>query len=84
MNVVDAGQKQQPSKAVPLIAAAMRAHDDDRVSLNAIGSHVRAAHPEFDPRTYGSTMLVDLLEGIGQFEVRWNEIPVRTRMKRLK
>ena len=84
MNAVDAGQKQPPSKAVPLIAAAMRAQDDDWVPLSAIGSHVRAANPEFDPRTYGCPKLVDLLEKTGQFEVKRNEVPVRARMKRLK
>ena len=62
---VDTSQKQPPSKAVPLIAAAMRAHDDDWVPLSAIGSHVRAANPEFDPRTYGCAKLVDLLEKTG-------------------
>ena len=84
MNAVDAGQKQPPSKAVPLIVAAMRAHDDDWVPLSVIGSHVRAANPEFDPRTYGHAKLVDLLERTGQFEVKRNEVPVRARMKRLK
>ena len=77
-------QKQPPSKAVPLIKAAMRSHDDDWVPLSVIGSHVRAANPEFDPRTYGCAKLVDLLEKTGQFQVKRNEVPVRARMKRLK
>ena len=81
---VEAAQKQPPSKAVPLIKAAMRSYDDDWVPLSVIGSHVRAANPEFDPRTYGCAKLVDLLEKTGQFEVKRNEIPVRARMKRLK
>ena len=81
---VEAAQKQPPSKAVPLIKAAMRSHDDDWVPLSVIGSHVRAANPEFDPRTYGCAKLVDLLEKTGQFQVKRNEIPVRARMKRLK
>ena len=81
---VDAVRKQPPTKAVPLIAAAMRAHDDDWVPLSVIGSHVRAANPEFDPRTYGCAKLVDLLEKTGQFQVKRNEVPVRARMKRLQ
>ena len=81
---VEAAQKQPPSKAVPLVKAAMRSHDDDWVPLSVIGSHIRAATPEFDPRTYGCAKLVDLLEKTGQFEVKRNEIPVRARMKRLK
>ena len=50
---VETIRKQPPSKAVPLIKAAMRSYDDDWVPLSVIGSHVRAANPEFDPRTYG-------------------------------
>ena len=81
---VETAQKQPPTKAVPLIRAAMRSHDDDWVPLSVIGSHVRAANPEFDPRTYGCAKLVDLLEKTGQFQVKRNEVPVRARMKRLK
>lgn len=81
---VEAAQKQPPSKAVPLIRAAMRSYDDDWVPLSVIGSHVRAANPEFDPRTYGCAKLVDLMEKTGQFEVKRNEVPVRARMKRLQ
>ena len=77
-------QKQPASKAVPLIMAAMRSHDDDWVPLSVIGSHVRAAHPEFDPRTYGFRKLVDLMEHTGQFQVKRNEVPVRARMRRLQ
>ena len=81
---VDTVEKQTPSKAVPLIAAAMRTHDDDWVPLSVIGSRIRAANPEFDPRTYGCAKLVDLIEKTGQFQVKRNEIPVRARMKRLQ
>ena len=81
---VAVAQKQPPSKAVPLIQAAMRSHDDDWVPLSVIGSHVRSANPEFDPRTYGCAKLVDLMEKTGQFQVKRNEVPVRARMKRLQ
>ena len=81
---VETIRKQPPSKAVPLIKAAMRSYDDDWVPLSVIGSHVRAANPEFDPRTYGCAKLVDLMEKTGQFEVKRNEVPVRARMKRLQ
>ena len=75
--------KQPPSKAVPLIAAAMRSRDEDWVPLSVIGSYVRQANPEFDPRTYGCQKLTDLLEKTGQFEVNRNDTPARARMKRL-
>ena len=81
---VQSVRKEPASKAVPLIMAAMRSHDDDWVPLSVIGSNVRAAHPEFDPRTYGFRKLVDLVEKTGQFEVKRNEVPVRARMKRLR
>ena len=81
---VETAQKQPPTKAVPLIKAAMRSYDDDWVPLSLIGSHVRAANPEFDPRTYGCAKLVDLMEKTGQFEIKRNEVPVRARMKRLQ
>ena len=76
--------KQPPSKAVPLIAAAMRSRDEDWVSLSVIGSYVRQANPEFDPRTYGCQKLTDLLEKTGQFEVNRNDTPARARLKRLR
>ena len=81
---VEAAHKQPASKAVPLIKAAMRSCDDDWVPRSVIGSHVRTADPEFDPRTYGCAKLVDLMEKTGQFEVKRNEVPVRARMKRLQ
>ncbi len=81
---IDVVRKQPATKAVPLIIAAMRTHDDDWVPLSVIGSHIRAANSEFDPRTYGCAKLVDLMEKTGQFEVKRNEIPVRARMKRLQ
>ena len=83
-DAVETVQKQPPSKAIPLLRAAMRAYDDDWVPLSVVGSHVRAANPEFDPRTYGCAKLVDLMEKTGQFQVKRNEVPVRARMKRLR
>ena len=83
-DAVDAAKKQPPTKAVPLIMAAMRNHDDDWVPLSVIGNHLHAANPEFDPRTYGCAKLVDLMEKSGQFQVKRNEVPVRARIKLLQ
>ena len=71
---------QPPSKAVPLILDAMRKEEEEWVSLSAIGNHVHAANPDFDPRTYGHTKLADLLEKAGAFEVNRNR-PARVRRK---
>ena len=76
--------KQPPTKAIPLIAAAIRNHEEDWVPLSVIGSHIHEANPDFDPRTYGQPKLADLLEKTGQFEVNRNEVPVRARMRRLR
>ena len=74
-------RKQPPAKAAPLIKAAMRSYDDDWVPLSVIGSHVRAANPEFDPRSYGCAKLVDLMKKIREFEVKRNDSGVRARMR---
>ena len=71
---------QPPSKAVPLILDAMRKEEEEWVSLSVIGKHVHTANPDFDPRTYGHTKLVDLLEKAGAFEVNRNN-PARVRRK---
>ena len=74
--------KQPPSKAVPLITAAMRSSDEeDWVSLGAIGSHIHESEPDFDSRTYGCAKLSDLLEKTGHFEVDRDVSPVRARLK---
>ena len=76
--------RQPPSKAVPLIAAAIRNQEEEWVTLSVIGSHIHEANPEFDPRTYGCAKLAELLQKTGQFEVIRNEPPVRARMKKLR
>lgn len=76
--------RQPPSKAVPLIAAAIRNQEEEWVTLSVIGSHIHEANPEFDPRTYGCAKLADLLQKTGQFEVVRNDPPVRARMKKLR
>lgn len=80
---VKARRKQQPSKAVPLIRAAMRGQDEeDWIELSIIGSHIHAANPDFDSRTYGCAKLSDLLEKTGLFEVDRNATPMRARAPR--
>lgn len=73
-----------PWKAMPLLIAAIRNHDDDWVPLSAIGSHVHEANPEFDPRTYGCQKLTDLLDKTGRFEIRRDQVPAVARLKKLQ
>ena len=77
-------QPQPPSKAVPLIAAAIRNQEEEWVTLSVIGSHIHEANPDFDPRSYGCAKLAELLEKTGQFEVIRDDPPVRARMKKLR
>lgn len=64
--------KQPPSKVVPLALKAMQSlnEDDDWYNLSALGSQINRETPDFDPRTYGSLKLGELLERTGQFELK--------------
>ncbi len=73
-----------PKDAIPLIAAAMRAigGDEDWYSLGQIGQFIQQANPDFDPRTYGSAKLSDLIRKTQRFEVEQrsgNHLMVRDR-----
>ena len=43
--------------------------DQDDYSLGQLGQVITQLHPDFDPRTYGSAKLSDLLRKTGRFEV---------------
>ncbi|MGG7644690.1 NYN domain-containing protein [Rhodovulum sp. YNF3179] len=76
-------RKEPPSKAVPLLTAALRSLDEEAewVALGRLGQQVVAANPDFDPRTYGSPKLSDLLEKTGHFEVERSGTGLRARIK---
>jgi len=74
--------KEPPSKVIPLVLAAMRSIDPDGdwYTLGQLGQYLVSANPEFDPRTYGSAKLSDLLRKSGRFEVaqrQGNHLDVR-------
>lgn len=66
------GAKEAPTKAIPLIIAAMRAIDPEGewYSLGQIGQYITQGAPDFDVRTYGSAKLSDLVRKISRFEVK--------------
>lgn len=66
------GTKEAPSKAIPLIVAAMRAIDPDGewYTLGPLGQFITQANPDFDTRTYGAPKLSDLVRRLPRFEVR--------------
>jgi predicted nuclease of predicted toxin-antitoxin system len=63
--------KEPAAKAIPLIFAAMKKIDPDQddYSLGLLGQVMTQLHPDFDPRSYGSAKLSDLLRKTGRFEV---------------
>lgn len=63
--------QEPPSKVVPLVIKAMDNMDmeGDWFPLGALGQFITRANPDFDPRTYGSAKLSDLLVKTGRFEV---------------
>lgn len=67
-----APKKEPPSKAVPLVRKAMKDIDPEAewYGLGAVGSQINRATPDFDPRTFGSSKLSDLLKKTGQFVLR--------------
>ena len=70
--VAEAAPAKEPaSKAIPLIFAAMKKIDPDQddYSLGLLGQVITQLHPDFDPRSYGSAKLSDLLRKTGRFEV---------------
>lgn len=61
-----------PAAAIPMVVKAMDSIDAEGewYSLGQLGQYITRAAPDFDPRTYGSAKLSDLLVKSGRFEVR--------------
>ncbi len=61
-----------PAAAIPMVIKAMDSIDAEGewYSLGQLGQYITRAAPDFDPRTYGSAKLSDLLVKSGRFEVR--------------
>jgi hypothetical protein len=75
--------KEPPLKAIPFILDAMKKIDPDQddYSLGHLGQAITQLHPDFDPRTYGSSRLSDLLRKIERFEVFTQGSSVKVRDK---
>ena len=69
--VAVAPAKEPPSKAVPLIRKAMeQAWDDEEwINLGTVGQRLNHLAPDFDPRTYGCSTLLQVVEQAGKFVV---------------
>ncbi len=77
------GTKEAPAKAIPLIAAAMRAIDPEGewFSMGQIGQYITQGNPDFDTRTYGSAKLSDLIRKLPRFEVKQDGTLLKVRDK---
>ena len=75
--------KEPPLKAIPFILDAMKKIDPDQddYSLGHLGQAITQLHPDFDPRTYGSSRLSELLRKIERFEVFTQGSSVKVRDK---
>ncbi|MEO1638043.1 MAG: NYN domain-containing protein [Pseudomonadota bacterium] len=64
--------RQPAANAIPLVIKAMNSIDAEGewYSLGQLGQYITRANPDFDPRTYGSAKLSDLLEKTGRFETQ--------------
>ncbi|MFT5180730.1 MAG: hypothetical protein ACI8S3_000605 [Alphaproteobacteria bacterium] len=78
-----------PSAATPLIRKAIDQLDDDVgwVRLSGVGQRLAILAPDFDPRSYGSSKLGDLVKKSGTFDVRTDKdgaiyIRIKTTAKR--
>jgi len=63
---------QPASAAVPLLTRviAQMSDDDGWVGLRGVGQRLANLAPDFDPRTYGSAKLADLVRKAGAFEIQ--------------
>jgi NYN domain/OST-HTH/LOTUS domain len=71
----EAPPKHPPSKAIPLILAAMKkiGIEEDSYSLGQLGQVLTQLYPDFDSRSYGSARLSELLKRTGRFDVQKGE-----------
>jgi hypothetical protein len=74
--------RKPPSAAIPMVIAAMQSIDPEGewYSLGQLGQYITRIAPDFDPRTYGSAKLSDLLVKSGRFEIskgQGNHLEVR-------
>lgn len=75
--------KQPPSAAAAHIRAALTQVEDMNgwYFLGAVGTRLSTLMPDFDPRTYGCSKLLTLIEKIGTYDVRRDNLQVYVRPK---
>ena len=76
-------EKDPPSKAIPLVLAAMKkiGIEEDSYSLGQLGNVLVQIYPDFDSRSYGSAKLSDLIRKLPRFEVKQDGSLLKVRDK---
>jgi hypothetical protein len=81
-------KRESPKNAIPLIEKALEqieAEEDSWVPLGAVGTQLSNLSSDFDPRTFGSRKLSDLVRKTGAFDVEHPEGgSIRIRKKQAK
>ncbi len=75
--------KTEMNRAYQLVRNAIERCDTDEewVSLSAVGKTLRAAHPDFDPRTYGFAKLSGMVKAMPKLEFANKDNDPRVRIK---
>lgn len=76
-----ASLKQPPSVPAVHIQAALTQVEDMNgwYFLGAVGTRLSTLKPDFDPRTYGCSKLLTLVEKLGTFDIRRESLMVYVR-----
>lgn len=76
-------QSSSPDKVVHLFTEAFEKLDteDGGYNLGGIGSLIMAAHPDFDPRTFGHTKMSSLVKSLNALETRMSGTQMFIRLK---
>ncbi|MBL4857889.1 MAG: NYN domain-containing protein [Erythrobacter sp.] len=81
--ILETPPKQPPTAAIPHIQHALSQLEDANgwYFLGAVGARLAALMPDFDPRTYGCSKLLILIEKSGAYSVRREDLKVYIREK---
>ena len=74
------------AKLMNLLRRGIEAASDDEgwANLGSVGSHIAKQSPDFDPRSWGYSKLVDLVTAIGLFEVERTSVEGRGSLIRIR
>lgn len=82
--ISEAPAKQPPTAAIPHIQIALSQLEDANgwYFLGAVGTRLAALMPDFDPRSFGCSKLLALIEKSGAYEIKREDLSVFIRERR--